>query len=149
MKILGRLLITALLLTAAPSVSAAPPKPPKPPDWGVQVGIFSGDFGFGARKDIFLGGEISRISAQGAVYFQHRTTFRIDADYHFVIKAGEGRFYPLAGIDFGFNTDGVALGINGGGGANFMLTQALAAFVEAKYVFSKWDGWVLVGGVYF
>ena len=144
MKTFGQILLFTVCLAIASTASAA-----DPPTWGAQAGIFDGDFGFGARKDIVLGGDIHQITAQGAVYFQHRTTFRLDADYHFVIKAGGGRFYPLAGLDLALNSDGVQLGANGGGGVKFMLTKALAAFAEVKYVFGTWDGWAINGGVYF
>jgi hypothetical protein len=117
--------------------------------WGLGAGAFDGDFGVQARKNFWLGGDISQITGQGSVYFHNKTTFRVDVDYHFVIESGNGRFYPLAGLDLAFNSDHVKLGVNGGGGFNFMLTEKLAAFAEVKYVFGDWDGWALTGGVYF
>jgi len=118
--------------------------------WGLGAGVMDGDFGVQARKDFWLGGEISQITGQASVYFHNTTTFRLDADYHFIINAGESsRFYPLAGLQFAFNSDAVKLGINAGGGVNFMLTEKLAAFGEVKYVFGDWDGWALTAGIYF
>lgn len=117
--------------------------------WGLGVGVMDSDLGIQARKDIRLGGDISRICGQAAVYFHNKTTFRLDADYHFVIKSGAGRFYPLAGLQFAFTSNHAEFGINGGGGLNFMLTDKLAAFAEGKYVFGDWDGWAITGGIYF
>lgn len=116
---------------------------------GLGAGSFDGDFGVQGRWDIRLGGDISRITAQGSVIFANRTTFAIDADYHFVIKSGGGRFYPLAGLQFAFNSDDTEFGVNGGGGLNFMLTDQMAAFGEVKYVFFGWEGWYITGGFYF
>jgi len=117
--------------------------------WGFGAGSFDGEFGIQARKDIRLGGDISRITAQGSVIFANRTTFALDADYHFVIKSGNGRFYPLAGVNFAFNSDDTDFGVNGGGGVNFMFTENLAGFGEVKYVFFGWEGWFITGGIYF
>ena len=109
-----------------------------------------GDFGIQARKGFYLGGDISQITGKFGVYFQNKTTFRLNADYHFMIKAGDnGRFYPLAGLQFAFTSKDVEFGINGGGGANFMLTEKIAAFGEIKYVVSDWDGLAITVGVYF
>jgi hypothetical protein len=30
-----------------------------------------------------------------------------------------------------------------------MLTESKAAFAEAKFVFGKWDGFAITGGIYF
>ena len=137
MKTFPYLTLTCVCLLCAASAARAE----EPLGVGIQAGMFAGDFGLGLRKDFVLGGDIHQISAQGAVYFAPDTLFKVDADYHFVLKSGRGRFYPLAGIDFAFTTHGAKLGINGGGGINFMLTNTLAAFAEVKYVFSNWDGW--------
>lgn len=138
------LLFTVLLLaTASPAVAA-------PRSWGLGAGVFDGDFGVQARKDFWLGGDISQISGQAAVYFQSKTTFRLDADYHFVLKTEKPtRFYPLAGLDFAFNSNAVKLGVNGGIGLNWRFTEKTAAFGEAKYIFGSWDGWAFTGGIYF
>lgn len=117
--------------------------------WGLGVGSFDGEFGAQARKDLRLGGDVSHITLQGSVIFANRTTFAIDADYHFVIKSGKGRFYPLAGLNFAFNSDDTEFGVNGGGGLNFMFTDKLGGFAEVKYVFFGWEGWFIIGGVYF
>ena len=118
--------------------------------WGLGAGVFDTDFGVQLRKDFWLGGDVSQISGQGAVYFAGKTTFRLDADYHFILSPeGKSRFYPLAGLDFAFNSSSAKLGINAGVGLNFMLTSSLAAFGEAKYVFGDWNGWGFMGGVYF
>jgi hypothetical protein len=117
--------------------------------WGLAAGSFDGDFGVQARKGIWLGGDVSQIVGQVSATFKNKTTFRLDADYHFTISSGGGRFYPLAGLQFAFNSDTAKFGINGGGGINFKLTESLAAFGEGKYVFGDWDGWFFVGGIYF
>lgn len=143
MKTVGIVLLTIIVLTPAATVSA------ETRSWGLGVGVLDGDFGVQTRKDFWLGGDISQITGQFSVYFHSKTTFRLDADYHFMIKAGDsGRFYPLAGLQFAFTSDNVELGINGGGGVNFMLTDKLAAFGEVKYVFGDWDGWAVTGGIY-
>ena len=66
------------------------------------------------------------------------------------MEVGEStRFYPLAGIGFGFTSDHAKFGVNGGGGLNFMLTSTVAGFAELKYIFGSWDGWAITGGAYF
>ena len=117
--------------------------------WGLGVGLLDGDFGVQGRKDFWLGGDISQITTQASVYFQNKTTFRLDADYHFIINPGQpSRFYPLVGLQFAFNSDDLKFGLNLGGGANFMLTEKLAAFAEIKYVISDWDGFAITVGLY-
>ena len=116
---------------------------------GLAAGAFDGEFMFQLRKDFKLGGDISQISGQAGMWFPGKTSFRLDVDYHFVIKSGKSRFYPLAGIDFSFNSDRAKFGVNAGGGFKFMLTDSLRAFAEVKYVFGDWDGWGFLGGVYF
>jgi hypothetical protein len=117
---------------------------------GISASFFDGDFGAQLRKDFWLGGDISQITAQGAVYFQNKTTFRFDADYHFIVNPDNpGRFYPLVGLDLAFTSDNIKLGANAGGGVNFKLTESLQAFAEAKYIFSSWDGLAITGGIYF
>jgi hypothetical protein len=138
---MGALVFT--FLAAATTTSADPGR------WGVGAGALSGDFGFQARKDFWLGGDVSQITGQASVYFHSKTTFRLDADYHFMLTEGKGRFYPLAGAQFAFNSDNVKFGANGGGGVNFQLTEKTAAFGEVKYVFGGWDGWAFVGGIFF
>ena len=143
MKAARMLLLMAIVLMNSTSVYA------ESSGWGLGAGVHDGDFGAQVRKDFWLGGDISQITAQGSVFFHNNTTFKIDADYHFVITAGKGRFYPLAGLQFAFNSDNVEFGINGGGGLNFMLTERMAAFAEIKYVFGDWDGFTIMGGIYF
>jgi hypothetical protein len=118
-------------------------------DWGFAAGSFDGEFGLQARKDFHLGGDISGITGQGSVLFSDPTAFALDADYHFVIKSGTSRFYPLAGLHFIFDSDNAKFGANGGGGINFMLTEKLAAFGEIKYVFGGREGWFFTAGIYF
>lgn len=144
MKALNTLLVVVIvLLVAAPA--AAETK-----GWGLGVGALDGDFGVQIRKDFWLGGDISQITGQGSLFFPSKTTFRLDVDYHFIINPeNNSRFYPLAGIDFAFNSDSAKFGLNLGGGANFMLTASTAAFVEAKFVFGDWDGFSIMGGFYF
>jgi hypothetical protein len=131
-------------------VSIGTPASAETRGWGIGIGALSGDFGIQGRKDIWLGGDVSQITAQGSVYFHGKTTVRLDADYHFMVTInGSSRFYPLAGIQLAFNTDDIKFGVNAGGGVNFMLTESLAAFGEIKYVFSSWDGFAFTGGIYF
>lgn len=143
MKIVPVVLLSIIVLSAAVPASA------EIKGWGLGVGVMDGDFGVQARKNFRLGGDISQITGQASVYFQNKTTFRLDADYHFMLKSGKGRFYPLAGLQFAFTSDHAKFGINAGGGLNFMLTDKLAAFAEGKYVFGDWDGWAITGGIYF
>jgi hypothetical protein len=134
----------ALLMTALTATAFAETR-----GWGLGAGAMDGDFGVQARKNFWLGGDISQITAQASVYFQYKTTFRLDGDYHFMIKSWQPRFYPLAGLQFAFNSDSAKFSVNGGAGLNFNLTETLAAFGEAKYVFFGWDGWAFTGGIYF
>ena len=143
MRTVGMLLFTTTILTLATAASA------QDRSWGLGAGAFDGDFTAHIRKDFWLGGDISQISAQASVYFPGKTTFGLDADYHFSLRSGSGRFYPLAGLHFAFNANNAKFGLNGGGGFNFKLTQQLAAFAEAKYVLFGWEGFAFVGGVYF
>jgi hypothetical protein len=143
MKTACLVLLTITTLATASAASA------EVKGWGLGAGSFDGEFGIQGRKDIRLGGDISHITAQASVIFASKTAFALDADYHFVIKSGSGRFYPLAGLHFIFNSDDAKFGVNGGGGINFMLTDHLAAFGEVKYAFFGWDGWFITGGVYF
>jgi hypothetical protein len=136
-------LIAFVILAAATSVSA------QVRGFGIGAGSFDGEFGAQGRWDIRLGGDISSITAQGSIVFANRTTFALDADYHFTVKSGKGRFYPLAGVQLAFNSDDSEFGVNGGGGFNFMLTESNAAFAEVKYVFFGWEGWFITGGIYF
>jgi hypothetical protein len=118
--------------------------------WGLGAGVLDGDFGLQARKDFWLGGDISQITGQGSVYFHGKTTFRLDADYHFILNPGQSsRFYPLAGLSFAFNSDSAKFGFNLGGGFNFMFTEKTAAFAEVKYIISDWDGLAVTAGIYF
>jgi hypothetical protein len=145
MKITKLLVLTAALLTlATPSLAETN-------GWGAGIHIFDGEFGIQGRKDFWLGGDISQITGQAGIIFANDVVFDLDVDYHFVITSDNGtsRFYPLAGIDFKFNGDGSDFGVNLGGGANFMMTEKLAAFAELKYVISDWDGFGVTLGVYF
>jgi hypothetical protein len=143
MKAVRIITLMALVLTISANVSA------DPTSWGLGAGVHDGDFGAQIRKDFWLGGDISQITAQGSVFFHGKTTFKIDADYHFMIGEGKSRFYPLAGLQFAFTSSNAEFGINAGGGLNFMLTEKMAAFAEAKFVFGDWDGLTIIGGIYF
>lgn len=143
MKSASILLVTLVVLTLAATASA------DVKGWGLGAGSYDGEFGVQGRKEIRLGGDISHLTAQGSVVFANRTTFALDADYHFDIKSGNGRFYPLAGVNFAFNSDDTEFGVNGGGGIKFMFTDKLAGFGEFKYVFFGWEGWFITGGIYF
>ena len=87
----------------------------------------------------------------GGIFFTDSTLWALDVDYHWNIntESGTSRFYPLAGLDFKFTSDHAKFGLNLGGGANFMLTEKMAAFVELKYVISDWDGFGIAAGIYF
>jgi hypothetical protein len=136
------LVIAVLALTASASAETR--------GWGVGVGVHDSDFGFQLRKDFWLGGDVSQITGQASVFLHGKTTFKLDTDYHFIINPGNpSRFYPLAGLQLAFNSDKVKLGINLGGGLSFRLTPKTAAFAEAKFVFGDWDGFGLMGGIYF
>ena len=138
------LVLVIVLLGAATTASA------EVKGIGLAASVFDGDFGVQVRKDFWLGGDISQITGQGAVYFENKTTFRFDADYHFMLNPDSpGRFYPLVGLNLSFNSDSLKLGANAGGGVNFKLTESLQAFAEAKYIFSSWDGLAITGGIYF
>ncbi len=147
--------LTAIIL-ALTLVALASPTFAETRGWGAGINILDGDFGLQARKDFWLGGDISQITGQASVIFANKTRFALDIDYHFVIKssnsdgtAGTSRFYPLVGLDFQFHGDGSNFGLNLGGGANFMMTDKMAAFAELKYVFSDWSGFGIGVGVYF
>jgi len=147
--------LTAIVLTLTFLASASPGFA-ETKGWGAGLNIYDGEFGIQGRKDFWLGGDISQITGQGSVIFAGKTVFALDLDYHFIIKstgadgtAGTSRFYPLVGIDFMFNGDGSEFGVNLGGGANFMMTDNMAAFAELKYVISEWDAFGIGVGVYF
>lgn len=143
MKRIAPILISLIILAVAVPASA------QKRTWGAAAGALHGDFFAQLRKDVWLGGDLSAITVQGGINFRSKTTFVFDADYHFNLKSGNGRFYPLAGVEFAFNSDNAKFMVNGGGGLNFKLTEKLAAFGEVKYIFGSWDGWGLMGGIYF
>ena len=143
--------ILALTLIASASPAFAETK-----GWGAGLNILDGEFGIQARKDFWLGGDLSQITGQASVIFDNKTVFALDVDYHFIIKssnsdgtAGTSRFYPLVGVDFLFNSDDSEFGVNAGGGANFMLTDTMAAFVELKYILFGAEVWGIAAGIYF
>ena len=147
--------LTSIIL-AMTLVSLASPTFAETRGWGAGINILDGDFGLQARKDFWLGGDISQITGQASIIFANKTRFALDLDYHFVIRssnsdgtAGTSRFYPLVGLDFQFHGDGSNFGLNLGGGANFMMTDTMAAFAELKYVISDWSGFGIGLGVYF
>ena len=118
--------------------------------WGIGAGVHDGDFGAHARKDFWLGGDISHLTGQFGVYDHWETTFKADADYHFMLNPdANGRFYPLVGLQLAFNSDVTELGANLGGGLNFMFTPRTAGFVEVKYVVGDLDGVTAQAGFYF
>lgn len=144
MRKFGTTLIIILLLAVATAASA------ETNGWGIGAGALDGDFGVQLRKDFWLGGDISQITGQGSVYFPDKTTFRIDTDYHFILNPeNNGRFYPLVGVGLAFNSNATKFGVNAGGGVNFMLTDSMAAFGEAKFVIGGFDGFAITGGFYF
>ena len=137
------LLAIVLILLASPALAESK-------RFGAGILLDDGDFGVQIRKDFWLGGDISQIAGQFGLIFDN-TIWALDVDYHWVITSDSGtsRFYPLAGIDFKFTSKNSNFGINLGGGANFMLTENLAAFAELKYVMSDWDGFGIAAGIYF
>jgi hypothetical protein len=144
MKTIRTLSFLIIIFTMATSASA------EVKGWGVGIGLLDGDFGIQGRKDVWLGGDISHFTGQASVYFHNKVTFRIDADYHFIINPKDpSRFYPLAGLQLAFNSDAVKLGLNVGGGVNLMLTEKLAGFAELKYVIGDWNAWAVTAGIYF
>jgi len=144
MKIIKLITLALMLVTLATPASA------ETKGWGLGAGAHDGDFGVQVRKDFWLGGDLSQITGQASVYFPKKTTFKVDADYHFIINPeSPSRFYPLVGLQFGFNSDHAEFGLNLGGGVNFMMTDTMAAFGEVKYVISDWDGVTFAAGVYF
>ncbi len=147
--------LTAIVL-ALTLVASTAPAFAETRGWGAGLNIYDGEFGIQGRKDFWLGGDLSQITGQGSVIFAGKTVFALDVDYHFIVKtkgadgtSGTSRFYPLVGLDFMFNGDGSAFGVNLGGGANFMMTDSMAAYAELKYVISDWNGWGIGVGVYF
>ncbi|MEN8008632.1 MAG: hypothetical protein ABFS42_16605 [Candidatus Krumholzibacteriota bacterium] len=154
----SRISIFSTIILALTLVASASPAFAETKGWGAGLNILDGEFGLQVRKDFWLGGDISQITGQGSVIFAGRTFFALDVDYHFIIKStnadgtsSKSRFYPLVGLDFMFNSDGSEFGLNLGGGANFMMTDTLAAFAELKFVISDWfgDGLGIGVGVYF
>lgn len=145
-----KLILTSLVLAMTASVFVVPAQA-ETKGWGAGIALHDGEFGLQARKDFWLGGDISQITGQAGVYFANSTLWALDLDYHWVITSDSGtsRFYPLVGLDFKFTSDHAKFGINAGGGANFMMTDKLAAFAELKYVFLDWDGFGVTLGVYF
>lgn len=145
MKVAKVLILTVvLLLLGTPTLAETS-------GWGAGLAIHDGDFGFQVRKDFWLGGDISQITGQAGMIFPGKTTVFLDADYHWIIRteSGTSRFYPLIGLDFKFTSDHAKFGLNLGGGANFMLTDKMAAFAEVKFVLSDWDGLGIGLGFYF
>ena len=146
MKTLRRALLMAAALSTVWSIPAAA----QFPGWGTGFRGHDGEYGFELRRDIYLGGDVSQITTQvGMLFPGSGATFTADADYHFTISSGSGRFYPLAGVGIKTDFDFFEVGVNGGGGVNFKLTENLAAYGEAKYVFFGWDGFGFAVGVYF
>jgi len=145
-----KIILTTLVLALAVSTFALPAQA-EIQGWGAGIALHDGEFGLQARKDFWLGGDISQITGQAGVYFANKTLWALDLDYHWVItsESGTSRFYPLIGIDFKFTSNHSQFGINAGGGANFMLTEKMAAFAELKYVISDWDGFGIAAGIYF
>lgn len=138
-----RLTLLALLVLgiAAPAVAGG---------WGAGASLFDGDaFGVQGRKTFVLGGDISQVTTGATLYFDN-TWFAFDVDYHFIINpANPSRFYPLVGLELATDFDWAELGVNAGGGVDFMLTKTLGAFFELKYVISDADGFVGTLGVKF
>ncbi len=136
------LLVLIIVLVAIPATAHA---------WGLGGALFDGDdFGFQGRTTFTLGGDISQLTTAATIYPGNNTWFAFDADYHFVINPeSPSRFYPLVGLELATDFDNSELGANLGGGMDFMLTDVLAAYFEAKFVVSDADGFVATLGVKF
>lgn len=146
MKPLRLFALTVVVLAMAASASA------EVKGWGLGAGVIDGDFSAQVRRDFWLGGDISQITGQAGIWFPYKTSFRIDTDYHFMVRTSTGstsRWYPLAGVNFAFNSDHARFGLNAGGGVNFMFTESTAGFAEAKFIISDWDGFAFHVGIYF
>jgi hypothetical protein len=144
-----RLLVVMTAVTVASGVSARSAEAQRP-GWGVGFRGHDGEYGFEFRKDVWLGGDVSQVTTQLGILFPRGGAWvTADADYHFVLSSGSGRFYPLVGLGIKTDFDAFKFGVNAGGGFNFMLTESLAAFAELKYVFGGWDGFGFVIGAYF
>lgn len=142
--------ILRFLMVAAALVVGATAAEAQFPGWGTGFRGHDGEYGFEFRRDIYLGGDVSQITAQAGMLFPSSGgTLTADADYHFTIVSGSGRFYPLAGVGLKTDFDFFEFGVNVGGGVNFMLTESLAAYGEAKYVFFGWEGFGFAVGLYF
>jgi opacity protein-like surface antigen len=150
MKRIGTSLMCATLLALA-AATLATPAVAETNGWGAGLNIYDGEFGVQARKDLWMGGDISQLTFQGSVIFAGKTIYALDLDYHFIIQSegSSSRFYPLAGLNFMFHSDNSEFGLNLGGGANFMLTDKLAAYAELKYIISDWDAFGIGVGIYF
>ena len=151
-----RIALFSAIILALTMITSAAPAFAETNGWGAGLNILDGEFGIQGRKDFWLGGDLNQITGQASIIFANKTVFALDVDYHFIIKssnsdgtAGTSRFYPLVGLDFLFNGDGSDFGLNLGGGANFMMTDTMAAFAELKYVISDWNGFGIAVGVYF
>jgi hypothetical protein len=143
-------ILRSLLLLTILGLVGATPGQAQFPGWGTGFRGHDGEFGFELRRDVYLGGDVSQLSTQiGMLFPSGGATFTADADYHFTVSSGSGRFYPLVGVGAKTDFDFFEVGVNAGGGLNFMLTEDLAAYAEAKYVFFGWDGFGFAVGVYF
>lgn len=144
------MILRSLLFLVALGLTTVAPAQAQFPGWGAGFRGHDGEFGFELRRDVYLGGDVSQITGQlGMVFPSGGAAVTADADYHFTISAGSGRFYPLAGAGIKTDFDYFKVGVNGGGGINFRLTEAMAAYGELKYVFFGWEGFGFAVGVYF
>lgn len=144
-----KLILTSLVLAMAATVFVAPAQA-QTKGWGLGAMLFDGEFGVQARKDFWMGGDISQITGQAGVIFASDAVMDLSVDYHFVIntESGKSRWYPLVGLNLKTDFDNTEFGINAGGGVNFMMTDKTAAFAEVKYVFSDWDDIGFAVGIY-
>jgi opacity protein-like surface antigen len=151
-----KLILTCLVVAMAASVFVIPAQAQEADrssskGWGAGIILFDGEFGLQARKDFWLGGDVSQITGQAGFIFAGDGFLDLSLDYHFVIKteSGKSRWYPLAGLNLKTDFDNSEFGVNAGGGVNFMMTEKLAAYAEVKYVFSDWDELGFALGIYF
>lgn len=145
-----KMILTTLAMAMAASIFVVPAQAGAN-GLGVGAILFDGEFGLQARKDFWMGGDISQITGQAGFIFAGDGVLDLSTDYHFVIQteSGTSKWYPLVGLNFKTDFDFGEFGVNAGAGVNFMMTDTTAAFAEVKYVFSDLDDFGFALGIYF
>ncbi len=141
MKVLKFFVLALLVsLVATPAVAGS--------GLGLALHDFD-DFGIQARTSFGIG-KLSELTGGVDWYFDNNNWWAFDLDYHFIIKEGSSRFYPLAGLEIATSFDGwEEFGVNLGGGMDFNMSDTLAAYTEAKFVLGGRSGLHLVLGLKF